>query len=46
MIKAVHLTKIYKTDAVAVVALDDVSFEIKKENLWLLLALPAQANLL
>jgi len=30
MIKAVHLTKIYKTDAVAVVALDDVSFEIKK----------------
>ena len=30
MIKAVHLTKIYKTDAVAVVALDDISFEIKK----------------
>jgi len=30
MIKASHLTKIYKTGEIEVVALDDVSFEIKK----------------
>ncbi len=30
MIKASHLSKIYRNDSVATVALDDVSFEIKK----------------
>src|SRR3972149_11178755 len=30
MIKASHLSKIYKNDLVETVALDDVSFEIKK----------------
>jgi len=30
MIKVIHLTKIYKTGEVEVVALDNVSFEIKK----------------
>jgi len=44
MIKVIHLTKIYKTGEVEVVALDNVLLKLKRENLWRLWDRLDQAN--
>ena len=44
MIEVKNITKIYKMGDAETVALNNISFEYLKENLWLLLGLQDVAN--